>query len=125
MLSKHDPSKMSRFFHGRSFTVDGLPIHFRHMNVYNTNAGNVIPEKEDFIPEKMILSTPNNFLAENIQSNYVKYPKTNVEPMQGGGGGVNIFTILPSRYSNLSIFFFNQANPRPSYKWCEEEKNGH
>ena len=54
MLSKHDPSKMSRFFHDRSFTVDGLPINFRHMNVCNTNAGNVIPEKEDFIPEKMI-----------------------------------------------------------------------
>ena len=28
ILSKHGPSKMSRFFHSRSFTVNGLPIHF-------------------------------------------------------------------------------------------------
>ena len=69
MLSEHGPSKMARFFHGGFFTVNGLPMHFRHINVYNTNAGNVHPEKRLYTRENDILSTPNNFLAANIQSN--------------------------------------------------------
>ena len=41
MLSKHVPSKMSRFFHRGFFTVNGLLKYVRHISVYNTNAGNI------------------------------------------------------------------------------------
>ena len=41
MLSKHAPSKMSRFFHGEFFTVNSLSMHVRHINVCNTNVGNI------------------------------------------------------------------------------------
>ena len=37
MLSKHGPSRMSHFFHGEFFTVNGLPMYVRHIIVYNTN----------------------------------------------------------------------------------------
>ena len=85
MLSKHDASKMSRFFHGGFFTVNGLPMQFRHINVCNTSVGNIYPEKEDFIPEKMIYYPP---LAANIQSNLKLlcriHENKRVDPMQGG-----------------------------------------
>ena len=41
-LYKHDlhQSKMSRFFHGGFFAVNGLLMHVTRINVYNTNVGN-------------------------------------------------------------------------------------
>ena len=65
MLSKHGPSKVSRFFHGGFFTVNGLSMHIRDINVYNTNLGNVCPEK-DFIPEKMIYYPPQTIFLQRI-----------------------------------------------------------
>ena len=50
MLSKHGPSKMSRVLHGRFFTVNGL---FRHINLYKTKEGNIIPKHMTFQPNKM------------------------------------------------------------------------
>ena len=66
MLSKHSASKMSRFFLGGFFTVNGLPIHFRHINAYNTKVGNVCPEKEDFLPEKVIYYPPQAIFLQEI-----------------------------------------------------------
>ena len=42
MLPKHGPSKMFRFFHGGFFTVNGLLMYVRHINVYNTNVVSII-----------------------------------------------------------------------------------
>ena len=41
MLSKHGPSKLSRFFHAEFFTVNGLLMYVRHVSEYNTNVANV------------------------------------------------------------------------------------
>ena len=42
MLSKHGPSKMSRFFfHGGFFTVNALLMYVRRVNIYNADVGNI------------------------------------------------------------------------------------
>ena len=54
------------FFHGGLFTVNGLPMHFKHINAYNTNIGNICPEKEDFIQNKMIYYPPQAIFLQQI-----------------------------------------------------------
>ena len=53
IFSKHGPSEMSHFFHGEFFTVNGLPMYFKPINVYNTNVGNIIPKHVTFKPNKI------------------------------------------------------------------------
>ena len=57
MLSKHGPSRMSRFFHGGFFTVIGMPMYFSHVNAYNTNVENIIPKILTF-PQNMTHYSP-------------------------------------------------------------------
>ena len=44
-----------------NFFTNGLPMHFRSINVYNTNAGNIIPKNMTF--NEIKLSTPDNVLG--------------------------------------------------------------
>ena len=90
MLSKHDPSRMSRFFHGKFATVNGLPIDFRHINVCNTNVGITIYKSIIFFAkENDTIFTQNIFLAANIPSNLMLFSKRHeykcMDLIQGGG----------------------------------------
>ena len=128
MLSKHGPSRMSRFSHDKFSTVNGLPMDFRHINVCNTNVGITIQKYKFFTRQNDTISTQNIFLAASIPSNLKLFCKIHkykrVDLMRGGG---DIFTILHSGHSNPSIFsfilFINQPNLCPSYKCCV--KKGH
>ena len=88
MLSKHDPSRMSCFFHGKFATVNGLPMDFRHINVCNTNVGITIYKYKFFTKENDTISTQNIFLAANIPSNLKLFCKIHeykrVDLIQGG-----------------------------------------
>ena len=89
MLAKHGPSRMSRFFHGKFSTVNGLPMDFGHISVCNTNVGITILKYKFFTKENDTISTQNVFLAANIPSNLKLFCKIHeykhVDLMQGGG----------------------------------------
>ena len=60
-MSKHGPNKMSRFFHGGFFTVNGLPMYVRHINVYNTNADNMTIKYSIISAQKCHIIHPKQF----------------------------------------------------------------
>ena len=70
MLSKHGPSKMSHFFHGRFFTVNGLLMYVTHISVYNTNVGNMKARFGTISAQKCDIIQPKLFSRiVNFQSN--------------------------------------------------------
>ena len=95
MLSKHGPSKMSCFFHGGFFTVNGLPMRFRHINVYNKKVGNVCPEKEDFMLGKTIYYPPQFSCGGYSMKFKVVMLNTRKQTRGPNAGGFNIFKVLP------------------------------
>ena len=66
IFSKHGPSEMSRFFHGEFYTVNGLPMDFKPINVCNTNVGNIISKHMTFKPNKMKHYPPQIIFLQRI-----------------------------------------------------------
>ena len=106
IFTKHGPNEMFRFFHGEIFKVNGLPLYFKPINLYNIDVGNIIQKHLTFKPKKIKHYSPQIiFLQQIFEALMQTTRKPCVDLMQGG---VNIFTILPSGHSKTSIFFFNQ-----------------
>ena len=66
IFSKHGPSETSRLFHGEYLTVNGLPMYFKPINVYNTNVGNIIPKHMTVKPDKMKHYPPQIIFLQRI-----------------------------------------------------------
>ena len=110
---------MSRFVHSEFFTVNGLPMYCRHISVYNTNAGNILPKHITFKPNKMNIIHPKQFSCSECSRKFelgmTTTRKQRVDLMQGGA---EYFHETPFRTQPPKHIFFNQAN---SYSYMHEE----
>ena len=85
---------MSRFSHcgfSNGQTVNGLPMYVTHINVYNTNEGNITPKNGIISVQKCHTIHPKEIFLQRIfktiQSCNVKYSKSSHEPSAGGEEG--------------------------------------
>ena len=98
-LLQAGPSEISHFFH-LPFTVNGLPMNFKHFNLYNTNVGKMIPKHMTF---KLMKHLSQIIFLQRIFEPLMQTVRNQcMDLMQGG---MNIFTILHSEHNNPNILF--------------------
>ena len=111
MLSKHGPSRMFRFFHGKFSTVNGLPMDFRHINVCNTNVCRHHSIKvQVFYQRKSHNIHPKHFSCSEYPKQFkVVLQNTRIQtrgPNPGGGGCFHDTTFRTQQPKHIFFFLF-------------------